>query len=103
MHIWWWVSLNEGVVEYMNINGKRFETVLDNLQVIFSLVSIIILTLFFRMYTTSIRYLFLLLNFFVIISLSRTLRRINTFKQEERIIRYSKGNIESKFIKKVRI
>ena len=87
----------------MNINGKRFETVLDNLQVIFSLVSIIILTLFFRMYTTSIRYLFLLLNFFVIVSLSRTLKRINTFKQEERIIRYSKGNIESKFIKKVRI
>ena len=87
----------------MNINGKRFEKVLDNLQVIFSLVSIIILTLFFRMYTTSIRYLFLLLNFFVIISLSRTLRRINTFKQEERIIRYSKGKIEPKFIKKVRV
>jgi len=97
------VSLNEGVVEYMNINNKRFNVLLDNLQVVASLVSIIILTLFFRMYTTSIRYLFLLLNFFVIISLSRTLRRINTFKQEERIIRYSKGKIEPKFIKKVRV
>ena len=97
------MSLNEGVVEYMNINNKRFDVLLDNLQVVASLVSIIILTLFFRMYTTSIRYLFLLLNFFVIISLSRTLRRINTFKQEERIIRYSKGKIEPKFIKKVRV
>lgn len=87
----------------MNINNKRFDVLLDNLQVVASLVSIIILTLFFRMYTTSIRYLFLLLNFFVIISLSRTLRRINTFKQEERIIRYSKGKIEPKFIKKVRV
>lgn len=87
----------------MNINNKRFNVFLDNLQVVASLVSIIILTLFFRMYTTSIRYLFLLLNFFVIISLSRTLRRINTFKQEERIIRYSKGKIEPKFIKKVRV
>jgi hypothetical protein len=97
------VSLNEGVVEYMNINGKRFDIVLDNLQVIFSLISIVILTLFFRMYTTSIRYLFLLLNFFVIISLSRTLKRVNTSKQEERVIRYSKGKIEPKFIKKVRL
>ena len=87
----------------MNINSKRFDIVLDNLQVIFSLVSIIILTLFFRMYTTSIRYLFLLLNFFVIISLSRTLKRVSTSKQEERIIRYSKGKIEPKFIKKVRV
>ena len=87
----------------MNINEKRFNIILDNLQVIVSLVSIIILTLFFRMYTTSLRYLFLLLDFFVIISLSRTLKRINTFKQEERIIRYSKGKIEPKFIKKVRV
>ena len=87
----------------MNINGKRFDIVLDNLQVIFSLISIVILTLFFRMYTTSIRYLFLLLNFFVIISLSRTLKRVNTSKQEERVIRYSKGKIEPKFIKKVRL
>ena len=85
------------------MNKKRLDVFLDNLQVVVSLVSIIILTLLFRMYTTSIRYLFLLFNFFLIISLSRTLKRINTFKQEERVIRYSKGKIEPKFIKKVRV
>jgi len=85
------------------MNKKRLDVFLDNLQVVVSLVSIIILTLLFRMYTTSIRYLFLLFNFFLIISLSRTLKRINTFKQEERVIRYSKGKIEPEFIKKVRV
>ena len=85
------------------MNKKRLDVFLDNLQVVVSLVSIIILTLLFRMYTTSIRYLFLLFNFLLIISLSRTLKRINTFKQEERVIRYSKGKIEPKFIKKVRV
>lgn len=85
------------------MNKKRLDVFLDNLQVVVSLVSIIILTLLFRMYTTSIRYLFLLFNFFLIISLSRTLKRINAFKQEERVIRYSKGKIEPKFIKKVRV
>lgn len=87
----------------MNINSKKFDNFLDIMHVVFSLVSIIILTLFFKMYTTSIRYMFLLLNFFVIASLSRTLKRINISKQEERVIRYSKGKIEPKFIKKVRV
>jgi hypothetical protein len=87
----------------MNINNKRLDLFLDIMHVVFSLVSIIILTLFFRMYTTSLRYLFLLLNFFVIVSLSRTLKRLNVAKQEERVIKYTKGKIEPKFINKVRV
>ena len=87
----------------MNINNKRLDLFLDIMHVVFSLVSIIILTLFFKMYTTSLRYLFLLLNFFVIVSLSRTLKRISISKQEERVIKYTRGKIEPKFIKKVRV
>ena len=88
----------------MNIRVEKFNEALDYFQIILSLISIIILTIFFRMYTTSIRYFFLLVDFCLVITLSRLLSKLDLNKKtDERVIKYSKGRIDHKFIKKVRV
>lgn len=86
-----------------NKKGKNLKNILDVMEVVLSLISIIILTLSFRMFATSVRYLFLLIDFCVVFSLSRTLSRIEVQKSEDRVIKYSKGKIEPKFIKKIKV
>ncbi len=87
----------------MNIRVQKFNEILDCFEIVLSLISIIVLTLFFRMYSTSIRYLFLLVDFCLVISLSRLLTKLDiNNKKEERVIRYNNSKINPKYIKKVR-
>ena len=82
--------------------NKRRKLILDVVGIIFSIISIFIFTISFKVFSYNFRYLFILCDVFLFILFSNCIRDLD-LNLNTNVYKYSKSNIESKYIKKVKV
>ncbi len=69
----------------MNKKEQKTMFILDVVELILSIIAIVIFTLIFRLETHNIRYLFLIGDFYVVYSFSKTISSVEKQIEEKRI------------------
>ncbi len=86
----------------LNKKQKKSLFILDIIEFIFSVIAIIIFTLIFRLDESNIRYLFLLGDFYVIYSFSKTISSLET-KIQKSNIKKSISKLDTSYEKKLSV
>ena len=73
---------------------------MDIIEIIVSVIAIMVFTICFKMISNPIRFLFLLLSFLMVVSLSKSLDQFEK-RFEKRVVKYSNTKLDEKYLRKI--
>ena len=82
--------------------NKKRRLILDVIGLFFSVISIFIFTIYFELFNMNTKYIFLLGYVLAFILLSNCIKSLE-FNLNTNVYKYSKCNIETKYIKKLKV